>query len=432
MDFGGGVYRIESTSSSHTLDACRDERDGEQQERQQDAPLMLVVTTLQPPPRDSGVTNASVQLTGAVPSSWVPRVCSFETSFEGSVEVHGQGPTKLVADCPGFEPVVVQPLHDASPPTIPPPTPTRSISGSPPTISLPLSPVVGGAVAFHTCNSHNGHNGHNGYDGHDGHRGHVRGSIRTVTDAKAVVREARARFERALRDQPSGGHKERGGGDNGDGGGSDGDDRSRDVEGGKNGTREGLHTTMGWSTTYTPLEGLTTPVFRGSPWGSKYINVLFEWDTFLASIMAVHAGDRYVAISNLVRMVKSLYFDGGYVMGFWTGECGEADKSKPPLGGMAVETLMAEDRIGDGHGDGDGDGGGVGGGGDAWVAELVFDQLLLWNRWWLDTRGVRVGGELMVAPGSTRRMVDGDGASVNCANQAPIEASACETGLDNR
>jgi hypothetical protein len=52
----------------------------------------------------------------------------------------------------------------------------------------------------------------------------------------------------------------------------------------------------------------------GSPWPvSKPHNyVLFEWDTYLASMIAAHV-DPWVAKSNIIRMTKSLIsFDGGY------------------------------------------------------------------------------------------------------------------------
>ena len=58
-------------------------------------------------------------------------------------------------------------------------------------------------------------------------------------------------------------------------------------------------------------EGIFTPVFRGSPWAvSKPHNyVLFEWDTYLSSVMSA-VTDKWTAASNIVRMTKSLNYQG--------------------------------------------------------------------------------------------------------------------------
>ena len=43
--------------------------------------------------------------------------------------------------------------------------------------------------------------------------------------------------------------------------------------------------------------------------------VLFEWDTYLSSMIAAHT-DPWVAKSNVIRMTKSLIsYGGGYVAG---------------------------------------------------------------------------------------------------------------------
>jgi hypothetical protein len=94
------------------------------------------------------------------------------------------------------------------------------------------------------------------------------------------------------------------------------------------------------------------------------------------------------------------------VAGFWNGLCGEVDKSKPPVGTIALQYLWKQDP----HVHG-------------WVVDLLFDQHLLWNRWW--ARRYHGG---MVSPGSTRSMLL---TPISCINQDPVGASRCETGLDN-
>ena len=44
------------------------------------------------------------------------------------------------------------------------------------------------------------------------------------------------------------------------------------------------------------------------------------------------------------------------------------DKSKPPVGGMALEMFLAR------HPD------------QAWVGDLLIDQFVMWSRWWAAAR----------------------------------------------
>lgn len=179
-----------------------------------------------------------------------------------------------------------------------------------------------------------------------------------------------------------------------------------------NETRAGLLTAISWNVIYTPYEGIITPVFRGSPWpATKPHNyVLFEWDTYFASIMATYADDPWVATNNIVRMTSSLFFQG-FVPGFWNGLCGEMDKSKPPISGMALETLVKKyPNL-------------------QWVVELLLPNLLEWNRWWVRARMKLVtDGVGLIAPGSTRENVK---LNFHCNEASALDAARCETGLDN-
>ena len=49
--------------------------------------------------------------------------------------------------------------------------------------------------------------------------------------------------------------------------------------------------------------------------------------------------------------------------GFWNGRCGEVDKSKPPVGGIALRHFLAQNPS------------------DTWIAELLLPQFVLWSRW---------------------------------------------------
>lgn len=66
--------------------------------------------------------------------------------------------------------------------------------------------------------------------------------------------------------------------------------------------------------------------------------MLFEWDTYLSSFMAA-VTDKWTAKSNIIRMTKSLNYQG-FVAGFWNGLCGEVDKSKPPVVSHDIVPLL--------------------------------------------------------------------------------------------
>jgi hypothetical protein len=67
--------------------------------------------------------------------------------------------------------------------------------------------------------------------------------------------------------------------------------------------------------TDNPYEGIITPVFRGAPWSASKAHsyVMFEWDTYLASMIA-SITDPWAAANGIIRMTKALHFKG-YVPG---------------------------------------------------------------------------------------------------------------------
>lgn len=162
--------------------------------------------------------------------------------------------------------------------------------------------------------------------------------------------------------------------------------------------------------------------------------VLFEWDTYLSGWAATLL-DPWLATSQLIRMTKSGFVadsvnGGGGVIGFWNGHCGEADKSKPPVGGMLLRHLlkthlknisMSPNSVN-----------------NSWIAEIVMDQFMMWSRWWVNSRfqiehGTKSNHSIstsLYAPGSTRQLLDKKHPVV-CISQPPIGAARCETGLDN-
>ena len=68
---------------------------------------------------------------------------------------------------------------------------------------------------------------------------------------------------------------------------------------------------------------------------------------------------------------------------------------------------------------------------NSWVGNIVLDQLATWSKWWVDTRFVKEVNDTsrrLYAPGSTREVMH---SPLMCVYQKPVDASKCETGLDN-
>ena len=105
---------------------------------------------------------------------------------------------------------------------------------------------------------------------------------------------------------------------------------------------------------------------------------------------------------------------------------GEYDKSKPPIGGLLLEQILNaetpnDDDAKDDAKDDD----------NSWVGNIVLDQLATWSKWWVDTRFVKEVNDTsrrLYAPGSTREVMH---SPLMCVYQKPVDASKCETGLDN-
>lgn len=189
-----------------------------------------------------------------------------------------------------------------------------------------------------------------------------------------------------------------------------------------NETMAGMAASIGWNTVYVPLEGLVAPVTRGNPWGlSPRGYVLFLWDTALSSYLALGAGDTWLALSNIVRLMKNME-PGGFLNGHWEGTCGELN-SKPPLASGALLALLRA-LLAQGQGE-------VG----AWLVPLLAEKLLAFNRWWDATRFVPF--PLHSSNRTVRLLSPGALAlpfpSYACSSQdySGLQGAKFETGLDN-
>ncbi len=130
--------------------------------------------------------------------------------------------------------------------------------------------------------------------------------------------------------------------------------------------RSAIQTCMAWDTIYDPSKKrVISPVSR--IWSSRQGGwVLFCWDTFFAASLAA-TGSRELAYANAIEILREKTPDGfvpnvSNAHGFKS-----LDRSQPPVGSITIWELFQKF-------------------GDKWLLELTFNDLLVWNRWWLKNR----------------------------------------------
>ncbi len=167
-----------------------------------------------------------------------------------------------------------------------------------------------------------------------------------------------------------------------------------------------MQTCLAWDTIYDPFnDRVVSPVSRiwSCSWGGW---VLFDWDTYFAAWMA-GVEHKELAYANAIAITDEIT-ERGFIPNFsMPSGFKSRDRSQPPVGGMVVKALC--ERFG-----------------ETALAELLFDKLLEWNRWWPEHRdqdGYLCWGSDPYEP------VTGCGYET-----LPINtrfASALESGLDN-
>ncbi len=126
-----------------------------------------------------------------------------------------------------------------------------------------------------------------------------------------------------------------------------------------------ISTVLGWNTLYdADLERVITPVSRG--WNEAWQGfVLFEWDTYFAALLS-GLDHKELAYSNVLAVTKNLNRFGA--VAFTQQPRNQlADNSQPPVGSMVSWLLYEKYK-------------------EKWFLNEIFDELLSWNRWWINNR----------------------------------------------
>lgn len=203
--------------------------------------------------------------------------------------------------------------------------------------------------------------------------GFYSGKDMNIAEIKAIIRKNRANHEKVIASYENHSH-----------------------------TYDALQSAIAWNIIYDPFNGrVVFPVSRmwNTFFGGPY--VLFNWDTYLGAYMA-SLDNKYLAYANAIEITKQITSEG-FVPNYSGGYgLGSPDRSQPPVGSFVFRELYKRFK-------------------EKWILEFVFDDLLIWNRWWVETRVTN--GFLCWGSNPLPEPNNGD-----CNNW---QAAAYETGLDN-
>jgi hypothetical protein len=169
-------------------------------------------------------------------------------------------------------------------------------------------------------------------------------------------------------------------------------------------TYQAIQSVVGWNVIYDASnERVIFPVSRlwNDNFGGQF--VLFDWDTYFGAWMA-SMESKELAYANAVEITKAIT-PGGFIPNF-SGSYKNAsfDRSQPPVGSLVFNALYRKFH-------------------DKWLLELVYDDLLKWNRWWPKNRDNK--GLLCWGSSTVELPLKSDYATNDW------QGAAYESGLDN-
>lgn len=127
---------------------------------------------------------------------------------------------------------------------------------------------------------------------------------------------------------------------------------------------DAIQSVFAWNTIYDAKnDRVFTPVSRSWCQGQGF--VLFEWDTYFGCFQ-LSLANKDLAYANLIAITKEIT-PAGFVPNFTTEKNQSTDRSQPPVGSMVLNEIYRKF-------------------GDRWILEMLFDDLLAWNRWWPKNR----------------------------------------------
>jgi hypothetical protein len=168
-----------------------------------------------------------------------------------------------------------------------------------------------------------------------------------------------------------------------------------------------MRTCLAWDTIYEPeTDQICSPVSRlwSLGWGGY---VLFDWDTYFSAYIA-SVENRNLAYANAIAITHEKT-EAGFIPNFGAADDDKSrDRSEPPVGSLVIRELYRKYK-------------------DKWLVEYLFDELLVWNRWFARRRMLSNG---QLCWGSDP--FDGkNGKHWETAGVDDLLGAALESGLDN-
>jgi putative isomerase len=128
-----------------------------------------------------------------------------------------------------------------------------------------------------------------------------------------------------------------------------------------------MQTVLAWDLIFEPThDRVIAPVSR--TWNVGWEGwILFDWDTYFAAYM-FSLDNREHAYANAIAITKEIT-ESGFIPNFGSARCTSEDRSQPPVGSFVVKEIYRKYQ-------------------EKWFLHEVFDELLSWNRWWVENRDV--------------------------------------------
>lgn len=130
-----------------------------------------------------------------------------------------------------------------------------------------------------------------------------------------------------------------------------------------------MQSVLAWNVIYEPHKNrVISPVSR--IWNDFFGGfVLFDWDTYFGAYTA-SLDNKGLAYSNAIEITKSIT-EGGFIPNYVAAYgLGSPDRSQPPVGSFVVKEIYKKYQ-------------------EKWFLELLYDDLLRWNRWWPQSRSMK-------------------------------------------
>jgi hypothetical protein len=132
-----------------------------------------------------------------------------------------------------------------------------------------------------------------------------------------------------------------------------------------------MRSCLAWNTIYEPeKEQICSPVSRlWSLFRGGY--ALFDWDTYFSALMAM-VDNKDLAYANAIAITHEKTEDG-FIPNLGGADNNKTrDRSQPPVGSLVVREIYRRFR-------------------ERWFVEYLFDDLLVWNRWFAANRRLKNG-----------------------------------------